>query len=89
MAQPTRRSLFRSETLATALILAFLVFLLAGTAFVLRNAYQAASEIARIRAISSAEVVAANFEWVSTVGQTMVTIPVVSIMLFYCKLYCF
>lgn len=67
MAPPTRRSLFRSETLATALILAFLVFLLAGTAFVLRNAYQSADEIARIRAISSAEVVAANFEWV---GET-------------------
>ena len=67
MAPPLRRSLFRSETLATALILAFLVFLLGGTAFVLRNAYQAADEIARIRAISSAEVVAANFEWV---GET-------------------
>ena len=32
-----------------------------------RNAYEAADEIARIRAISSAEVVAANFEWV---GET-------------------
>ncbi len=67
MAAPQRRSLFRSETLATGLILAFLVFLLGGTALVLRNAYQAANEIARIRAISSAEVVAANFEWV---GET-------------------
>lgn len=63
MAPPPRRPLFRSETLATALVLAFLVFLLGGTAFVLRNAYEAADEIARIRAISSAEVVAANFEW--------------------------
>jgi two-component sensor histidine kinase len=67
MALIQRRSLFRSETLATALILAFLVFLLGGTALILRNAYQAANEIARIRAISSAEVVAANFEWV---GET-------------------
>lgn len=67
MASAPRRPLFRSETLATALILAFLVFLLGGTALVLRNAYQAANEIARIRAISSAEVVAANFEWV---GET-------------------
>jgi two-component sensor histidine kinase len=67
MAVIQSRSLFRSETLATALILAFLVFLLAGTAFVLKNAYQAANEIARIRAISSADVVAANFEWV---GET-------------------
>lgn len=67
MAPPLRRSLFRSETLATALILAFLVFLLGGTAVVLRNAFQAADEIARVRAVSSAEVVAANFEWV---GET-------------------
>ena len=67
MAPPLRRALFRSETLATALILAFLVFLLGGTALVLRNAYQAADEIARVRAVSSAEVVAANFAWV---GET-------------------
>jgi len=67
MAPPLRGSLFRSETLATALILAFLIFLLGGTALVLRNAYQAAEEIARVRAVSSAEVVAANFEWV---GET-------------------
>src|SRR5436190_19687009 len=71
MAPPTRRSPFRSETLATALILAFLVFLLAGTAVVLRNAYQAANEIARIRAISSAEVVAANFEWVDETSHQL------------------
>jgi two-component system, sensor histidine kinase PdtaS len=44
-----------------------LVFLLGGTAIVVRNAYEAADKIARIRAISSAEVVAANFEWV---GET-------------------
>lgn len=71
MAPPPRRSLFRSENLATALILAFLVFLLAGTAFVLRNAYQSADEIARIRAISSAEVVAANFEWVGETSRQL------------------
>ena len=71
MAPPLRRSLFRSETLATALILAFLVFLIGGTAFVLRNAYQSADEIARIRAISSAEVVAANFEWVAETSQQL------------------
>ena len=71
MALPQRRSLFRSETLATALILAFLVFLLGGTALVLRNAYQAANEIARIRAISSAEVVAANFEWVAETSHQL------------------
>jgi two-component sensor histidine kinase len=71
MAPPLRRPLFRSETLATALILAFLVFLLGGTAFVLRNAYQAADEIARIRAISSAEVVAANFEWVDETSHQL------------------
>ena len=67
MAVIQSRSLFRSEILASALVLAFLVFLLGGTATVLRNAYEAADEIARIRAISSAEVVAANFEWV---GET-------------------
>jgi len=71
MAPPLRRALFRSETLATALILAFLVFLIGGTAFVLRNAYQSADEIARIRAISSAEVVAANFEWVAETSQQL------------------
>jgi two-component sensor histidine kinase len=67
MAVIQSRSLFRSEILATALVLAFLAFLLGGTAIILRNAYDAADEIARIRAISSAEVVAANFEWV---GET-------------------
>ncbi len=71
MAPIQRRSLFRSETLATALILAFLLFLLGGTALVLRNAYMAASEIARIRANSSAEVVAANFEWVGETSQQL------------------
>ncbi|HQX84973.1 MAG TPA: histidine kinase dimerization/phosphoacceptor domain -containing protein [Aestuariivirga sp.] len=71
MAPPLRPSLFRSETLATALILAFLVFLMGGTAFVLRNAYQSAAAIARIRAISSAEVVAANFEWVGETSQQL------------------
>lgn len=71
MAPPLSRSLFRSETLATALILAFLVFLLGGTAFVLRNAYQSADKIARIRSISSAEVVAANFEWVGETSQQL------------------
>jgi hypothetical protein len=71
MAPPQHRSLFRSENLATALILAFLVFLIGGTAFVLRNAYQSADEIARIRAISSAEVVAANFEWVGETSRQL------------------
>jgi two-component sensor histidine kinase len=67
MAPIQSRSLFRSEILATALVLGFLTFLLGGTAFVLRNEYQAANEIAHVRAISASEVVAANFEWV---GET-------------------
>ena len=71
MAPPPRRSLFRSETLATAVILAFLVFLLGGTAFVIRNEYQAVDEIARVRAISSAEVVAANFQWVNETSHQL------------------
>ena len=71
MESALRRSLFRSETLATALILAFLVFLLGGTAIVLRNEYQAVKEIAQVRAISSAEVVAANFEWVNETSHQL------------------
>jgi two-component system, sensor histidine kinase PdtaS len=73
MPSPLPRALFRSETMATALILAFLVFLLGGTAFVLRNEYQAVKEIARVRAMSSAEVVAANFAWLGEISHQLLT----------------
>lgn len=65
------RSLLRSEILVTALILAFLAFLLVGTTFVLRNEHQAVTEIAHVRTISAAEVVAANFEWVTETSHQL------------------
>ncbi len=61
----------RSEVAATSIVAGFLVFLLAGMGFVIGNAYNDASEIARSRAISSAEVVAANFEWVNQVSRQL------------------
>jgi two-component sensor histidine kinase len=71
MAPVLSRSLFRSEVPATALILAFLAFLLAGTAFLLRNEYNAVTEIAHVKAISASEVVAANFEWVTETSHQL------------------
>ena len=56
---------------ATALVLAVLAFLLVGTAFVLRNEHQAVTEIAHVKAISAAEVVAANFEWVTETSHQL------------------
>ena len=63
--------LARPEILATSLVLAVLIFLLGGTAVVLTNEYQAVSDIARVRAISSAEVVAANVEWLTETSQQL------------------
>ncbi len=64
-------SLVRPEILATSLVLAFLIFLLGGAAVVLTNEYQAANDIARVRAISSAEVVAANIEWLTETSHQL------------------
>ena len=67
----SRSLLARSEILATALILAFLAFLLIGTTFVLRNEHQVVNEIAHVKAISASEVVAANFEWVTETSHQL------------------
>ncbi len=65
------RQFFRSEVMATSVVILFLLFLLGGTALVIRKAYVATDEIARIQAISSAEVVAANFEWVNQTSRQL------------------
>lgn len=71
MAQTQNLSFFRTGVLATALVVLFLAFFLGGTAFVIVNAYQTANQVARIRAISSAEVVAANVEWVAETSRQL------------------
>jgi two-component system, sensor histidine kinase PdtaS len=65
------RQFFRSEVLATSVVVIFLLFFLGGTGFVIRNAYRATNDIARVQAISSAEVVAANFEWVTQTSRQL------------------
>ena len=61
------KSMMRPAVVAAAIVGAFLLFLVAGTALILINAYRSTDDIARVRVTSNAEVVAANFEWL---GQT-------------------
>jgi two-component sensor histidine kinase len=71
MAVNRNRPFLRPGILATALVLLFLLFFVGGTAFVIWNAYKTTQEISRIRAVSSAEVVAANAGWVAETSRQL------------------